>query len=135
LEHKIWQLWREVLGVERFGIDDDFFDLGGHSMLAVRLIGRIREELGATVALPRLFQNPTIRAFVPLLEASEQPVKAELVALQPAGEQPPIFCICGIQLYQELANQFAPSRPVYGIFVPQELSLLERAIGGPLCRA
>ena len=126
LERRVWRLWCEVLGFDGFGIDDNFFDLGGHSMLAVRLIGRIRQNLGIQIALPRLFENPTIRTFVPFLEAAEEPASAELVALQPDGDLTPIFCICGIRIYQELADQFRPTRPVYGVFVPDELSLVEQ---------
>ena len=126
-EQQLWSLWQEVLGVDQFGIEDNFFDLGGHSMLAVRLIGKIREAFGLDIALPRVFQYPTIAEFMAVLDANKKDEEDTLVALQPQGQLAPIFCICGIQLYQSLADEFAPLRPVYGIFVKEELQMAERS--------
>jgi amino acid adenylation domain-containing protein len=54
-------IWCEVLHVERVGIDDDFFDLGGHSMLAVKMLARVRDTLGLELDLGQVFERPTIR--------------------------------------------------------------------------
>ena len=54
------RLFSDVLGREEVGIDDDFFDLGGNSLLATRLIGRIRNELGVEVSIRSVFQYTTI---------------------------------------------------------------------------
>jgi thioesterase domain-containing protein/acyl carrier protein len=124
-EQQLWRLWRDVLGVDHFGIEDNFFDLGGHSMLAVRLIAKIREAFGLEIALPRLFQYPTISEFMAVLDAPGQAEEDTLVALQPKGQRLPLFCLCGIQLYQALASEFSPDRPVYGIFVNDELQLVQ----------
>jgi amino acid adenylation domain-containing protein len=61
-ERAIAAIWREALGVEQVGADDNFFDLGGHSLLLVRVHGRIREALGADVTVVELFQHPTVGA-------------------------------------------------------------------------
>ena len=61
-ERAIAAIWREALGVEQVGVDDNFFDLGGHSLLLVRVHGRIREALGAQVTVVELFQHPTVGA-------------------------------------------------------------------------
>ncbi len=50
-----------MLRVERVGIDDDFFDLGGHSMLAVKMLARVRDTLGLELDLGQVFERPTIR--------------------------------------------------------------------------
>jgi acyl carrier protein len=53
-------LWREALGVERIGIHDSFFALGGHSLKATRVLLRVREVFGVDVPVHRLFERPTI---------------------------------------------------------------------------
>ncbi|SAI08045.1 D-alanine-D-alanyl carrier protein ligase [Bordetella ansorpii] len=54
-------IWSEVLGVPRVGRDDDFFELGGHSLLAVQVVSRVRDRLGAELALREVFRAPTLR--------------------------------------------------------------------------
>ncbi|MEO0820268.1 MAG: amino acid adenylation domain-containing protein [Pseudomonadota bacterium] len=59
-EKKVARIWRELLGLSRVSVHDNFFDVGGHSMLLVRLHERLKSELGATSALVELFQRTTI---------------------------------------------------------------------------
>ena len=123
-EQAIWEIWREVLGTERFGVHENFFDLGGHSMLAVRVVNRIRADISPRCTLPLFFQNPTIAGLGAAMSMRPHLEQPSLVSLQEQGEGPPLFCICGIRLYQELADQLAPHTPVYAIFVPCELGIL-----------
>jgi amino acid adenylation domain-containing protein len=67
-ERGIAALWREVLGLETVGVHDNFFDLGGHSLLLLRLHGRMREQTGAELNLIDLFSHPTVAAMAGLLE-------------------------------------------------------------------
>ncbi len=62
LEQRIAAVWCEVLGVERVGVEDNFFDLGGHSLLLVRLHARLQEVLGRELPLLDLFAWPNVRA-------------------------------------------------------------------------
>jgi len=59
-EEVLATLWSEVLGVERVGVGDNFFDLGGHSLLVTRVVSRIRRALGVEVAVQHLFRHPTL---------------------------------------------------------------------------
>jgi thioesterase domain-containing protein len=121
MEKTLCAIWREVLHLEHLGIHDNFFDLGGHSLLTVRLVSRIRSDLRRACTLPMIFRFPTIATLASALEAASALDGNSLIPLQPNGVDPPLFCICGIQLYQELANRLGPDIPVYGVFVPLEM--------------
>jgi amino acid adenylation domain-containing protein len=71
MEHRIAAIWQELLRLERVGIHDNFFDSGGHSLLAVRIYHRLKRELGRELPLVALFEHPTIGALARFLEAGE----------------------------------------------------------------
>jgi len=61
-------VWSDVLGVDRVGVRDNFFDLGGHSLLLIRVHARLKQELDADVAVVDLFRYPTIESMAAWLE-------------------------------------------------------------------
>ena len=67
-ENEIAGLWRDLLKIERVGANENFFDLGGHSLLVVRLQSRFRERFGCEVPLILLFQNPTVASMAECLQ-------------------------------------------------------------------
>jgi amino acid adenylation domain-containing protein len=71
LERAIAQIWQETLGVEKAGVHDNFFDLGGHSLLMVRVHRRLRERLKRDLTMVELFQYPTISALARYLSPAE----------------------------------------------------------------
>jgi acyl carrier protein len=66
-ELELAQIWEEVLGVQPIGIRDNFFDLGGHSLLVVRLFAQIERTTGVNLPLTTLFQAPTIEQLARVL--------------------------------------------------------------------
>nr|WP_315860848.1 non-ribosomal peptide synthetase [Amycolatopsis sp. EV170708-02-1] len=92
-EEALCALFADVLGVERVGIDDGFFTLGGHSLLVMRLVSRISASLGATVTVRDVFDAPTVAALAErLAEPSAQPVlragnRPDLLPLSPAQQR------------------------------------------------
>ncbi|HZF12415.1 MAG TPA: phosphopantetheine-binding protein, partial [Thermoanaerobaculia bacterium] len=86
LEETVAGVWREVLGIERIGIEDDFFGLGGHSLLATRLVSRLRDRLRLPLSAQLVFQAPTIATMTQALEEraaepDESPEAPALIAL------------------------------------------------------
>ncbi|HEX7240717.1 MAG TPA: amino acid adenylation domain-containing protein, partial [Longimicrobiaceae bacterium] len=71
LQETIAGVWREVLGLERVGAGDNFFEVGGHSLLLVRLHARLREETGREVTVVDLFRFPTVASLAAHLEPED----------------------------------------------------------------
>ena len=71
LEKRVAEIWKDVLGVSRVGARDNFFDLGGHSLLMVRVHERLADELDRELAIVDLFNHPTIRSLARFLSPSE----------------------------------------------------------------
>ncbi|MEU6144599.1 amino acid adenylation domain-containing protein [Streptomyces sp. NPDC047081] len=121
-EEALTRLFAEVLDVPAVGPDDAFFDLGGTSLLAVRLVARIREEFAAELTIGSLFEAPTPAALSARLDAAG-PAAGEalgvVLPLRAEGEGPPLFAVHpagGIAwCYAGLAARLGPGRPVYGI--------------------
>jgi acyl carrier protein len=67
LSGRLRDLWAEVLGVAVIRPEDDFFDLGGDSLVAVELISRIRESFGVATSIVAVFENPTLAAMATVL--------------------------------------------------------------------
>jgi amino acid adenylation domain-containing protein len=72
LEEQLVQIWSEILGVDRVGVRDNFFDLGGHSLLLIRVHARLRQELDSSVAVIDLFRYPTIESMASWLNRRSQ---------------------------------------------------------------
>ena len=120
LEYRLVAIWESELGIERIGITDDFFALGLTSIVAARLFARLERELGTSLPLGALFQAPTVEALARLIEEEPQEGRwTSLVPIQPAGVQPPLFCVHGgagtILHLQPLARRLGADQPFYGL--------------------
>ena len=73
LEEHVAALWRRELGIADLRLDDDFFDLGGHSLVGVRLISLVNERFGTAYSASALFENPTLRSFTERVAADVNP--------------------------------------------------------------
>ena len=74
--------WQEVLGVEQISVDDNFFALGGNSLLATQVLNRVRRVFATDVSLKTFFAAPTIASFAPALrEAAEGPIPVQITPL------------------------------------------------------
>ena len=121
-ETSLLEIWRDVLGQKSIGVNDNFFDIGGQSLLAVRVFSRIADRFDKTLPLSALYGSPTVAQLATLLE--DKPPAAEdlvVIPLQPDGARPPLFCLGGIDghvfNYRSLARLLAPDQPVYGLQV------------------
>jgi thioesterase domain-containing protein len=119
-EFQLVQLFQSVLGVPAIGLHDDFFDMGGHSLVAAQLFDRIEKVFGKRLPLATLFEASTPHALASRLRSDGWSAPwASLVAMQTTGAVPPLFCIHSyeghILHYRDLANRLAPDQQVYGL--------------------
>lgn len=123
LERKLVDIWSDVLACGPVGIDDDFFDLGGQSLLAARVFSRIERELDLDLPLALLFDAPTVAALADHVRGVA-PVESGrgLIPLQTDGTQPPVFFLPGVGghvlSFRELARALGPDQPSFGLQDP-----------------
>jgi amino acid adenylation domain-containing protein len=123
-ERMVAEIWADVLGVERVGLSDDFFALGGQSLLATQMVSRIKRVLGIDLPLRALFEAPTIASLMPRLGPAGggealPPRHPNLVPIRPDGELLPLFLIHPIggevQYAFDLAAHLDRERPIYAL--------------------
>jgi len=118
LELALCRLWEELLG-RPVGVTDDFFEAGGHSLLGLRLLARVRDELGRELPAAVLFQAPTVAGMAAVLRGQVAVAASPLVPLRPGGSGPPLVLVHpvggGVACYLELARALPPEVPVYGL--------------------
>jgi thioesterase domain-containing protein/acyl carrier protein len=120
VELQLTKIWEKVLGIEPIGIRDNYFELGGQSLLAVRLFAQIEEAFGKNLPLATLLQAPTVEQLADIIrQQGESWLWSPLVTIQPKGSKPPLFCIHGmggnVLCYRELSGYLGTDQPVYGI--------------------
>jgi amino acid adenylation domain-containing protein/FkbH-like protein len=121
LEKWLCEIWQKLLHVDRIGITDNFFDIGGHSLLAVRLFAEIHRAFGNKLPLVTIFQSPTIEQLARNLSpGNAEPSRSLLVPLQPNGSRPPLFLVHGaggdiLWGYANLSAHMPNGQPIYGI--------------------
>jgi len=121
LELRLAEVWEQVLGVQPVGVTDNFFDLGGHSLLGVRLFAQIERITSQNLPLTALFQAPTIEQLARILVEGRQPTPWDsLVMLRNGNSQPPIFCLPGtlgnvFTDLGDLARYLNSGQPIYGL--------------------
>ncbi|NLF71784.1 MAG: amino acid adenylation domain-containing protein [Candidatus Anammoximicrobium sp.] len=141
-ERQLAGIWREILDVEQVGVGDDFFDLGGNSLLALRLVSRVRAAFSVELPLVTLFTAPRLGDLAARISALQHsgPVgevlpfwinemstsglpsfngSRSLVPLRSGGSATPLFCLHGLGghavVFRPLAEALAAGRPVYGL--------------------
>src|SRR5262249_25126827 len=87
-EELVAEVWREVLGIDAVGRDDDFFDLGGDSLRAGAVLGRVRTRAGVELPLRSVFDNPRLADLAENLAAPHRPTSAVEVPVRPPDARP-----------------------------------------------
>jgi len=128
-EQVLCTIWCDILGCEQVGVRDNFFDCGGHSLLAIPLISRVKKQFGVTMELHEMFRLQTIDDMARFLDASiasstegGAQVTRHLVKLKDSAlAGSPLFLVHPVggyvQCYFDLCGELSHDGPVYGLHV------------------
>jgi len=134
VEAQLCVIWSDLLGLEQIGAHDDFFALGGHSLLAVRMLARVKAELGYDVPVALIVESPTIARLGEHIRATAHPApplvrnsdhapaqqfaRSVITPIQPDGMLAPLYFlplhIHGALHYRHLKEHLGTGRPLYG---------------------
>ena len=115
------EIWETLLGITGIGIDDNFFEIGGHSILAAQMLADFEKQTGKRIPLAEMFTAQTIRQLAGIVEKETINLKWTPLVEIKKGESAlaPLFLIHGAEgnvlLYRDLANRLNSNRTVYGL--------------------
>jgi thioesterase domain-containing protein len=120
VELRLVTIWEQVFNLHPIGVEDSFFDLGGHSILALRLMAQVQKEFGQILPLSTLTEAGDIAHLAEVLSRrGVADAESPIVPIQPRGSKPPIFCVHPlgghVLRFYELARKLGPDQPFYGI--------------------
>jgi len=119
-EKQIAKIWEELLQIKDIGIDDNFFEMGGHSLIAVQFMIQIEKTNGHGLPLATLFEYPTIRTLARLFDGQNRPTAyTPLVPIKPSGSKTPIYIVHGggynVLNFSGIGLHVDSEQPVFGI--------------------
>jgi len=120
VEKQVAEIWQELMGLEKISIFDNFFTLGGRSLVAVQIMARIEKLTGKRLPLATLFEHSTIEKLSLMLNVDAKSITWEsLVPIKPKGSKMPLYIVHGaglnVLLFNALAMNMDEEQPVYGL--------------------
>ena len=110
-EERLTKIWSEVLGVEKIGIDDDFFTLGGHSLKAIIMVSFIHKELKAELSVSEIFSHPTIRQLSECIGRSEESIYSSIKSV----DESKLYMVSSAQKRQFALSRYSKDETNYNI--------------------
>ena len=121
-EAAVAQIWAKIMEVPNIGVTDDFFEIGGTSIMAARLVLMLEKELGVRLDLSSILVAPTVEQLTQKIRAARQSEPSQVIPLRPSGSKVPLFCVHGggghVLHYRELTTLLDADQPVYGLQAP-----------------
>ena len=116
-EERLATIWRDVLKIDTVSRRDDFFDLGGHSLLVARLLRRIEADYGIKVPMAALFRAPRLADMAELIASGRDIESPVMAPIQPLGSETPILWLDGGSTFRPLAERLGTDQPFFGISI------------------
>lgn len=119
IEKIIAKIWQVNIGVAKISIYDDFFELGGNSLIALRTKIQIEKQLSVRLSPSILFKYPTVKALSEMLDSENEEAYKALVPIRATGSKMPLYIVHGIGLnvlgFRSMVSNLDVDQPVYGL--------------------
>ena len=120
VESELLAIWRRLPGFEFISVNDNFFDYGGHSLLAAKLMKEVRASFGSAPPISALFQAPTVKDLAQKMKnVTAAAPWSPLVPMRDHGSRPPLFCVHGIGgnvlNFEPLVRHLPCDQPMFGL--------------------
>lgn len=123
-ESKLMRVWSKLLGTSTLDVTDNFFELGGNSLLATQLMTEINMAFKRSLPASMLYQENTIEKLAKLIDSTRSDLDSQLVAIQPYGDQSPLFCVHDMNgdvvHFWNLATELGTRCPLYGLRISSD---------------
>ncbi len=118
-EKTILDAWKAILDIGDIGVTENFFDIGGQSLAAVRIVSRLKMRLPEwPLSIADMFNHPTIRDLALAIEGSRDETGVDVVYLRRNGDRPVLYCFPGLLVstreYMRLVDYLGPEQPATG---------------------
>jgi thioesterase domain-containing protein/non-ribosomal peptide synthetase component F len=120
LERTLVAIWREVFRNPDIGIQDNFFDLGGHSLLLARIRARLQKVTKHHITVADIFAAPTVESLARRLESTPEQVNSRIIPLRAEGSQPPLFLISQSMVFRRMVECLHHDQPVFTVVMQDE---------------
>ena len=115
-EQAVIDIWERVLKVNRIGALTNFFDVGGNSLSAVRMLVALREQFGRDIKLSELFADPSPAAMSSVISGQTiDTMMQDIIPVQPAGDRTPFFMFGGSHFFRSLAKCVGEDQPFLAV--------------------
>lgn len=122
MEYQMAMVWEEVLKLKNIGINDNFFEIGGNSIIALKLIAMIQRKFRIKFPSAHIYKYPTISTMVKILKSDIRNIHGDiLLPVQSEGSAPPLFLIHparGVAFDYLILSEYISDFPIYGINDP-----------------
>ncbi|WP_322965168.1 amino acid adenylation domain-containing protein [Sphingomonas fuzhouensis] len=115
IDRRLAAIWSDLLNIGSIAADDDFFDLGGYSLMTVRLARRIETAFGVRLALIDLMRHSTLSAMAARIALGDQPADRGMMLLNPEGTRPPLFWLDTGPLMRTILRHLSADQPVLAL--------------------
>ena len=124
IERRLQTIWEQVLNIRPIGVRHEFFDLGGHSLNAAKVLSKIAREFNCRIPLAAMFPAPTIESLAARIrDYGRDGAQRATVPIQPHGSLPPLFVAGNFQVFKDLAQYLGRDQPMIGLTIPDDLRM------------